>query len=194
MACTDAHRRVIAPIAALAAVLLLSACSVAGPRKSPLPDDGPDMRAIYDGHRTGGRRPDLGPREHLPARPLTGGELPDPRTRSIVDQIEQRFPRAPNPDLVMYVYPHLAQGRYPVPGYFTAFPMYERVEYLLPGEATAWRPSAGGLPMDVPGPDSSTTSAPARVPEDAAAPVGEPVSESTRSHAPATAALLSPTY
>ena len=186
MACTDPRRRVNAPIAALAAVLLLSACSVAGPRKSPLPDDGPDMRAIYDGHRTGGRRPDLGPREHLPARPLTGGELPDPRTRSIVDQIEQRFPRAPNPDLVMYVYPHLAQGRYPVPGYFTAFPMYERVEYLLPGEATAWRPSAGGLPMDVPGP----ASAPARVPADADAPVVDPVSLGT----PEPAALISPTY
>ena len=190
MACTDAHRRVIAPIAALAAVLLLSACSVAGPRKSPLPDDGPDMRAIYDGHRTGGRRPDLGPREHLPARPLIDDDLPDPRIRSIVDQIEQRFPRAPNPDLVMYVYPHLAQGRYPVPGYFTAFPMYERVEYLLPGEATAWRPSTGGLPMGV----SDPTAAPARIPSDAAAPAGEPVSDANPTRAPAAAALLSPTY
>ena len=190
MACTDAHRRVIAPIAALAAVLLLSACSVAGPRKSPLPDDGPDMRAIYDGHRTGGRRPDLGPREHLPARPLIDDDLPDPRIRSIVDQIEQRFPRAPNPDLVMYVYPHLAQGRYPVPGYFTTFPMYERVEYLLPGEATAWRPSAGGLPMSIPAPEAP----PARAPADAAAPAGEPLSDATPPRAPAAAALLSPTY
>ena len=86
----------------------------------------------------------------------------------------------------MYVYPHLAQGRYPVPGYFTAFPMYERVEYLLPGEATAWRPSAGGLPMDVPGP----ASAPARVPADADAPVVDPVSLGT----PEPAALISPTY
>ncbi|HET9641887.1 MAG TPA: hypothetical protein VFP68_00665, partial [Burkholderiaceae bacterium] len=39
------------------------------------------------------------------------------------------------PDLVMHVFPHLARGRYPVPGYVTVFPMYERVEYAMPGEA-----------------------------------------------------------
>ena len=35
----------------------------------------------------------------------------------------------------MYVFPHLAgETRAPVPGYTTAFPMYEQVEYALPGE------------------------------------------------------------
>jgi hypothetical protein len=40
----------------------------------------------------------------------------------------------PNPDLVMVVYPHLARGKYPVPGYVTTFPMYDEVIYALPGE------------------------------------------------------------
>lgn len=31
-------------------------------------------------------------------------------------------------------YPHLAKGKYPVPGYVTVFPMYDTVEYALPGE------------------------------------------------------------
>jgi hypothetical protein len=37
----------------------------------------------------------------------------------------------------MYVFPHLASDeRVPVPGYVTSFPMYERVEYALPGEVS----------------------------------------------------------
>ena len=113
-------------------VLALSACSVAGPRESPLPKDGPTMIEIYRGASTAARGgPQL--REALPLRPPA--ELsPGPVKESALRQIEQRFPRMPNPDLVMYVFPHLARGKYPVPGYFTAFPMYERVEYLLPGE------------------------------------------------------------
>ncbi len=48
--------------------------------------------------------------------------------------MQQRFARLANPDLVMVVYPHLAKGKYPVPGYVTVFPMYEQTEYALPGE------------------------------------------------------------
>jgi conjugative transfer region lipoprotein (TIGR03751 family) len=44
-----------------------------------------------------------------------------------------QFPRLPNPDLVMYVYPHLAGTQAPVPGYSTVFPLYES-QYALPGE------------------------------------------------------------
>ena len=50
------------------------------------------------------------------------------------------FPRLPNPSLVMYVFPHLAGAeRTPVPGYATTFPLYERVEYALPGEVATPR-------------------------------------------------------
>lgn len=34
----------------------------------------------------------------------------------------------------MVVYPHLAKGKYPVPGYVTVFPMYDQTHYALPGE------------------------------------------------------------
>jgi conjugative transfer region lipoprotein (TIGR03751 family) len=56
-------------------------------------------------------------------------------TRDVNSEIEQQFPRLPNPTLVMYVYPHLStDSRLPVPGYSTAFPFYERPEYAMPGE------------------------------------------------------------
>lgn len=51
--------------------------------------------------------------------------------------INNQFPRLPNPNVVMYVYPHLAgtdPNQVPVPGYSTVFPMYDHVYYAMPGE------------------------------------------------------------
>ena len=56
-------------------------------------------------------------------------------TRTAQNEIERQFHRLPNPDLVMYVFPHLAgTDPVPVPGYSTVFPLYQRVQYALPGE------------------------------------------------------------
>jgi conjugative transfer region lipoprotein (TIGR03751 family) len=158
---------------ATALALLLGACSVAGPRESPLPHDGPTLVEVYREHiategfgrpaRPGSRAQQpaagtqasaadaplaatdecTGPlavaRDCLSRRPVrdddadllqVGIQAPAPT----LDAVLQRFQRLPNPDLVMYVFPHLARGRYPVPGYYTAFPLYETVEYALPGE------------------------------------------------------------
>ena len=56
-------------------------------------------------------------------------------TRTAVNEIYNQFQRLPNPDMVMYVFPHLA-GTDPVtvPGYSTVFPLYQRVQYAMPGE------------------------------------------------------------
>lgn len=55
--------------------------------------------------------------------------------RDAVNDIRQRFPRLPNPDMVIYVFPHLTGGEpVPVPGYSSVFPFYSRVQYALPGE------------------------------------------------------------
>lgn len=56
-------------------------------------------------------------------------------TRTAVNEIHRQFHRLPNPDLVMYVFPHLAgTDPVPVPGYTTVFPLYQRVQYAMPGE------------------------------------------------------------
>ncbi|KTB95173.1 conjugal transfer protein [Pseudomonas syringae ICMP 11293] len=56
-------------------------------------------------------------------------------TRTARNEIYRQFQRLPNPDLVMYVFPHLAgTDPVPVPGYTTVFPLYQRVQYALPGE------------------------------------------------------------
>ena len=56
-------------------------------------------------------------------------------TRTARNEVYRQFQRLPNPDLVMYVYPHLVgTDPVPVPGYTTVFPLYQRVQYAMPGE------------------------------------------------------------
>ena len=95
------------------------------------------MKAIYEGHiETMNARDPQVVRGELGNRPIASGEAAlEGYTRAAFNEIDIRFPRLPNPTLVMYVFPHLAgETGAPVPGYATAFPMYEQVEYALPGE------------------------------------------------------------
>ncbi|RMX08146.1 TIGR03751 family conjugal transfer lipoprotein [Corticibacter populi] len=142
MAWNDAISFISLP-ALLVVTATLAGCSVAGPRQSPLIDataGSPTISDIYSGR--------IAPGTDEPARPDTrallygkggarsigaGDELTD-RYWSALEPMNQRFQRVPNPDLVMVVYPHLAKGKYPVPGYVTVFPMYDEVHYALPGE------------------------------------------------------------
>lgn len=137
-------RPALPALAALALTILsgLAGCSVLSNRESPLNEvtrGSPTVVDIYRGkaeQRTG-ERPDS-PRQLLrsqsTARPVVDGDGDTSRYWSALEPMRQRFARVPNPDLVMVVYPHLARGQYPVPGYVTVFPMYEQAQYALPGE------------------------------------------------------------
>jgi len=55
-------------------------------------------------------------------------------TREAANEINPVFPLPPNPQMVLYVFPHLSAEGAPVPGYSTAFPLYPVDQYALPGE------------------------------------------------------------
>jgi conjugative transfer region lipoprotein (TIGR03751 family) len=115
--------------------LVLAGC--ASTKDNVLPQDGPSMKAIYDGHMQAmnARNPQAIRRELGNRRLDTGEAALQGYARDAFNEIDVLFPRLPNPTLVMYVFPHLAgQMKAPVPGYATAFPMYVQVEYALPGE------------------------------------------------------------
>ena len=118
--------------------LLVGGC--ASTKEAVLPQDGPSMQAIYNAHleEMAARDPQA-LRAELGTRPLKSGDVSlEGYTRDMHNEIETIFPHLPNPTLVMYVFPHLAtEERVPVPGYVTTFPMYERVEYALPGEVSS---------------------------------------------------------
>lgn len=119
--------------------LLLAACAPLAPDKSPLPKNLPTMQEIHRQHAEELRsapesledvRTGRGPRTVREGIGDLAGY-----TRSAWNETELLFPTLPNPTLVMYVDPHLTEDGHPVPGYTTAFPMFERAEYALPGEA-----------------------------------------------------------
>lgn len=89
-----------------------------------VPQTGPTMEQIYDG---------------MTANKLRTKALKVPKREQTQDQephaIEQNFHHLPNPELRMYVFPHLAgKDEVPIPGYYTVFSAYEHDHYALPNE------------------------------------------------------------
>ena len=125
-------------ISIVALISLLSACSYQT-KDDLLPQTGPTMQEVYRNHESSllvGSEKKVSSTSGIRDR-LTGNKDVDLAgyTRDVNSEIEQQFPRLPNPTLVMYVYPHLSTASsLPVPGYSTAFPFYERPEYAMPGE------------------------------------------------------------
>lgn len=130
---------------------------------SPLPQDGPAMTEIYRNHMNGragedGDAAGSTPRDRLPRRGADE-DLVNAQRRALSEPLNNRFERLPNPDLVMHVFPHLSPGRSPVPGYDTTFPMYESVQYAMPGEvAPRYQP---GSSVTYPAPATARLAAPA---------------------------------
>lgn len=89
-----------------------------------------NSRALLDAREVL-RRPLIEP----DARSARGGY--EPYTRTAENEIDSQFRRLPNPDLVVYVFPHLAGSHpTPVPGYSTVFALHDQVQYAMPGERT----------------------------------------------------------
>ncbi|MBI4356569.1 MAG: TIGR03751 family conjugal transfer lipoprotein [Gammaproteobacteria bacterium] len=103
-----------------------------------IPKSDKTMLDIYNEHQkqSAWKKGDVDSARERISRPSEMGDRDlEGYTRDADREIEQLFPKLPNPVLVMYVFPHLAgEGKYPVPGYSTAFSMYEEEHYALPGE------------------------------------------------------------
>ena len=126
---------------------LLNGCAT-GSKDSILPQDGPTMKEVYDGHFNGTSQHRKGLSSTL--NKISSSATKDRQsadnnqnreadyssyTRNSHNEIQQIFPRLRNQTLVMYIFPHLSKGeRLPIPGYSTAFPLFIHPEYALPGE------------------------------------------------------------
>lgn len=121
---------------AITLLLLLSGCSTS--KDKILPSDSNMLQIWQEGasqtHQVQQARDAL-------HRPLNESEqvaqekVAQSYSRTQYSEFSQQFPRLPNPDLIMYIFPHLSAGA-PVPGYSTIFPFYNHPEYALPGERT----------------------------------------------------------
>ena len=147
---TMLSRRIAGPLALASP----SRCSAAAPpaKEKLLTHGDRTMMDIWQQERRDGgggagqeaRRQLLDARQSL-RRPLTEMDMqaaPAEQmryTRTARNEVHRQFQRLPNPDLVMYVYPHLAgTDPVPVPGYTTVFPLYQRA-FSTPCRVSAWR-------------------------------------------------------
>lgn len=140
--------------AVLAALLLAVTATGCATSKDQLWEhDGVTMQELWRQGAGGSAGEDMTQRGLLDARSdlrrgLGDGELVDQRiayTREAANEIYSQFARLPNPDLVMYVFPHLAgSDPVPIPGYSTVFSLYARPQYAMPGETA--RPQAPEAP------------------------------------------------
>lgn len=63
------------------------------------------------------------------------GEDLESYSRDALNELDNLFPELPNPRLTIYVFPHLNDSGAPIPGYSTAFYLYDhRRVFALPGE------------------------------------------------------------
>ena len=107
-------------------ISLLTGCSST---PNVIPNSGPNTLDVYESHiSTTNNQPRMFRPVHSEQRDLAG------YTRDASNEIDLTFPRLPNPQLVLFVFPHFSPKGRPVPGYSTAFLMYEKDEYALPGE------------------------------------------------------------
>ena len=131
----------------LSVVLCIAGChSVSG---NVIPEGGPPMETIYDSMGASQTT------DH--AKTLTAAEQTDNieaelaikdirqqntkttsrsfSTTPAINSMNTVFHKLPNPELKLYVYPHLAgSDELPIPGYYTAFNVYEKTHYALPNE------------------------------------------------------------
>ena len=118
-------------------LLMLAGCTT--DKDALLPHGDQTMLDIWNGLGTGASQQQL-----LDARSALKRPVAQPEalardqmvyTRTAENEINNLFQRLPNPDLVLYVYPHLSGSEQaPVPGYSTVFPFYRTVQYAQPGE------------------------------------------------------------
>jgi len=88
-----------------------------------VPEKGPTMEQVYDGMQATHSEPETDPIKTA-SHNLTTFHAEN-----------NSFHKLPNPELTMYVFPHLAgNDEMPIPGYFTEFNAYTQDHYALPIE------------------------------------------------------------
>jgi conjugative transfer region lipoprotein (TIGR03751 family) len=128
----------VVPLSRLALISIIALAGCTTSKESVLPTDLKPMKQVYDEHFQKRRQLPEGERDAgacMWRAPGAGKEDLAGYVREAAHELESRFATLPNPIMVMYVFPHLSRPHgTPVPGYATSFPMYEKLEYALPGE------------------------------------------------------------
>lgn len=111
---------------------LISGCAY---QKTPfeLAQDGPTMKQNYEAHLSG-KKPQKNNVMSIGNTDISRNLEND---INYFNSVERAYKRLANPEFEMYIYPHRATTHgVIIPGYSVNFPMYDKVQYSLPGDRT----------------------------------------------------------
>ena len=114
--------------------LTMTACSTS--QESTLPQPATHVKDVWESKTGSGGGDAVVQQRSILRRALSPTDIAQRQSdysRDSYREIFTQFARLPNPDIVLYVFPHKT-GAMPVPGYSTVFPLYERVQYAMPGD------------------------------------------------------------
>lgn len=115
----------------LATLMSISGCTTCA---NAVPNDEPTMAEIYEQAMQASHGSTL-EKARQQVKSQVNYVVKSSEKLNHTPEISTLFPTLPNPQLVLYVYPHLSQpDEAPVPGYTTVFSLYERTYYALEGE------------------------------------------------------------
>lgn len=133
-------------IALVSVMAVATGCATSQDKMLPV-EEGQTMMDVWQGHVGGsinGKGQNASSQVLLDARQSLRRDLDSlaidysDYTRSVANETHSQFVRLPNPDLVMYVFPHLTGSpsgeQVPIPGYSTLFPLFASPQYAMPGE------------------------------------------------------------
>lgn len=107
-------------------ILIFSAILISGCHSmygNVVPKTGPTMEQVYDGMNKSSQVYDASNSSYR----VEKGQ------NTIANSSDHNFQKIPNPELTLYVFPHLAgESEIPIPGYTTVFTAYEKNHYALP--------------------------------------------------------------
>jgi conjugative transfer region lipoprotein (TIGR03751 family) len=113
-------RMIIMLMLAMGSISLSACSSMSG---NVVPEKGPTMEQVYDSM------------DITEATYKTKYNPANSRPSLRLNTADYVFHKVPNPELKMYVYPHLAgKDEVPIPGYYTVFNSYSQDHYALPNE------------------------------------------------------------
>ncbi len=112
--------RWIKPIPLLFILIFLAGCSTS--KEKIFKTDMPSMKTIYE--EKFGKAETVKPADYQRSLVENKHAISN-KSQAVYENLKQQFPLAPNPIMVMYIFPHLTAAGTPVPGYHTYFKLYE---------------------------------------------------------------------
>lgn len=113
----------------LLVLTLISMMGCASQDTKLIPSSGENILQIYKDHMASTEdQPKMFRQLRNDRRDLMG------YTRTAANETSLEFPLLPNPELSVYIFPHMSRKGHPIPGYSTTFMMYKKDEFAMPGE------------------------------------------------------------